>query len=219
VMNHFGVKVSHENFMIFNIKGNQQYKGTQYTIEGDWSGAANFLVAAAISGEITVEGLHNKSFQADRRIIKVLKLFGADVNAHENVVHVRKNKSLPFNFDATHCPDIFPPLAVLAAAARGTSVIKGVQRLLHKESNRLESISEMMNALGGNVQISDGGMIIQGNGRLKGGTVNSHNDHRIVMAAAVAACIAESSVEILHHEAVTKSFPEFFEKLNGCFNE
>jgi 3-phosphoshikimate 1-carboxyvinyltransferase len=122
-------------------------------------------------------------FRADRRIIEVLKLFGADVNAHENVVHVRKNKSLPFNFDATHCPDIFPPLAVLAAAARGTSKIEGIERLLHKESNRLESVKEMLISLGSAVDISGNSMLIHGTGKLTGGTVNSHHDHRIVMAS------------------------------------
>jgi 3-phosphoshikimate 1-carboxyvinyltransferase len=217
IIKDFGVNIEHENFKTFHVSGNQHYIGREYEIEGDWSGASNFLVAAAISGEMTVFGLNMKSKQADRFIIDVLKAFGADVQFGADGVIVKKHQCLPFHIDATHCPDLFPPLAVLAAAARGTSVIKGIQRLVHKESNRLESIVEMMNALGGKVQISDAGMIIHGNGRLKGGTVNSQNDHRIVMAAAVAACISENPVQIIGAEAVRKSYPDFFEKMNGLF--
>ena len=215
IINDFGVCIEHENFERYFISGNQHYIGREYEIEGDWSGASNFLVAAAISGEITVTGLKSESKQADRNIMNVLKAFGAVVHCGQDSVTVRKNKSLLFIVDATDCPDLFPPLAVLAAAARGTSVINGIQRLVHKESNRLESIMEMINALGGKVQISDAGLIIHGNGKLKGGTVNSHNDHRIVMAAAIASCISENPVQIIGAEAVRKSYPDFFERFLG----
>lgn len=215
IMRDFGVTVESHNYEQFHISGNQKYIGRTYEVEADWSSAASLLVGAAVSGEIRAEGLRIESLQADRKIMDALILSGAHVSIDKNCVYVRKNECRPFNFDATHCPDLFPPLAVLAAAALGTSRIEGVERLLHKESNRLESIREMLITLGCAVDISDNSMVIHGTGKLTGGTVSSHHDHRIVMVAAIASCISENPVQIVGTEAVGKSFPGFFETLTA----
>ncbi len=213
IIRDFGASVEVENYQKFTIPGKQKFKGTTYEIEGDWSGAANFLVAAAVSGDILVEGLVRNSKQADRAVIDVLKMFGAAVSFNESGVSVKKKECHPFSVDVTDCPDLFPILSILAAAARGTSVIDGIARLEYKESNRVEAVREMMKALGGNIHISGDRMMIYGKGKLKGGTVDSFNDHRIAMAAAVGACISEEPVNILQPQSVNKSFPEFFDKL------
>jgi len=206
----FGVHIEHEQYQTFSITGNQKYRGIDYQTEGDWSGVANILVAAAISGEAMVNGLQRESKQADRVIVDVLKMFGADVEYRENGVFVRKNGCHPFNFDVTDCPDLVPCLAVLASAAQGTSVLDGVSRLAHKESDRVKSVTSMIHALGGKLTVSGDRMTICGTGKLSGGVVDGMNDHRIVMAASVAACICEKSVTVTDVMSVKKSFPDFF---------
>ncbi len=213
MMRMFGAEVTLINRSKFHIKGCQKYRGIEYQSEGDWSGAANFLVAAAVSGEIKIEGLDRNSKQADRIVVDVLKLFGASVNYDENGVSVKKNECHPFSVDVADCPDLVPILSVLASAARGTSVLYGVGRLVHKESDRVQSVVAMISALGGNISVMGDRMIINGKGKLAGGVVRGMNDHRIVMAASVAACICEKAVTVTDINAVNKSFPEYFDVL------
>lgn len=207
----FGVNIQHENFSRFYITGNQTYQGTTIHIGGDWSGASNFLVAAAISGEITIQGLNIRSKQADKAILNVIRDFGANIYCDEIAIKVSKNQCHPFTFDATHCPDLVPPLAILAVAAHGKSIIRGIHRLIHKESNRIESVAEMLEALGVDIEIMEDCMTIHGNGIVRGGVVHSRGDHRIAMASATAAGIAQNPVHIVDANVVSKSFPQFFE--------
>ncbi|MDQ1349926.1 MAG: 3-phosphoshikimate 1-carboxyvinyltransferase [Acidobacteriota bacterium] len=213
----FGVQVRHVNYETFFINGNQIYacqKG-EYRVEGDWSGAAFLLVAgavAALAGGVTVTGLNRASPQADRKIIEALSSAGALVEMTGDSVTVRKDKLNGFYFDATHCPDLFPPLVALACNCEGTTVITGVERLVHKESNRAMVLEKEFSALGANIRIVGNRMEIEG-GKLKGGVVDSHNDHRIAMAAAVAALNAQGDVTIQGDECVAKSYPDFFEDL------
>jgi len=216
IIQHFGVRVHHDNYHTFQIKGNQSYKGTSYTIEGDWSAAANFLVAAAISGEIIIDGLEYVSMQADRAILDALKNCGAEVYCKEDQIRVCRKEMRPFQFDATHCPDLFPPLVVLAAACQGRSVIKGVNRLIYKESNRLVTLTETFQKLGVSMMAAGDELLINGTGRILGGTVASYHDHRIAMAAAIAAAIADGPIKIQEPEAVRKSHPMFYEELASC---
>jgi 3-phosphoshikimate 1-carboxyvinyltransferase len=213
VLNDFGVSIRHEDYNTFYIKGNHLMSPKKMIIEGDWSGAANHLVGAAISGEITLKGLSIISTQADKSILAALRDFGAMVEVHEDKIKVEQNEKRPFIFDATHCPDLFPPLAILACAAVGTSEIIGLQRLENKESNRELSIVKMLNVLGVNYRIVADSILIEGKGKVNGGTIATYNDHRISMAGAMAACIASSDIIIDNVACVSKSYPNFFNDL------
>ena len=213
VLNDFGVSIRHEDYNTFYINGNQLMSPQKVIIEGDWSGAANHLVGAAISGEITLKGLSIISTQADKSILDALSDFGAMVEVHEDKIKVEQNEKRPFVFDATHCPDLFPPLAILACAAVGTSEIIGLHRLENKESNRELSIVKMLNVLGVNYRIVADSIFIEGKGKVNGGTIATYNDHRISMAGAMAACIASSDIIIDNVACVSKSYPNFFNDL------
>lgn len=213
IMEHFGVKVVHENYKVFHVNGSQNYKGTAYQIEGDWSGAAFHLVGAAIAGDVTLIDINPKSKQADVKIIEALRSAGAKINLEENSIHVEKNELKAFHFDATHCPDLFPPLSNLAVACEGISVIKGVGRLTHKESNRAEALKKVWTDLGIEVKLLGDEMHIKG-GKVKAGTLHSHNDHRIAMMGAIASLISQGPINIEQANAVQKSYPTFFEDFN-----
>ena len=213
VLKDFGVSIRHEDYNTFYINGNQLMSPQKVIIEGDWSGAANHLVGAAISGEITMKGLSIISTQADKSILDALSDFGAMVEVHEDKIKVEQNEKRPFVFDATHCPDLFPPLAILACAAVGTSEIIGLHRLENKESNRELSIVKMLNVLGVNYRIVADSIFIEGKGKVNGGTIATYNDHRISMAGAMAACIASSDIIIDNVACVSKSYPNFFNDL------
>ena len=216
VLKDFGVSIRHEDYKTFYIKGNQMMSPQKISIEGDWSGASNHLVGAAISGEITMKGLSIVSTQADKCILDALVDFGAKVEVHEHEIKVQQNEKRPFVFNATHCPDLFPPLAILACAAVGTSEIKGLHRLVNKESNRQRSIVNMLNVLGVNYRIVADSIFIEGKGKVQGGTIATYNDHRISMAGAIAACISTSEIIIDNVDCVAKSNPNFFNDLSGA---
>ena len=214
VLKDFGVSVRHEDYNTFYVNGNQPMSSQKNSIEGDWSGAANHLVGAAISGEITMKGLSIISTQADKSILNALVDFGAKVEVYEHEITVKQNEKRPFVFNATHCPDLFPPLAILACAAVGTSEIIGLHRLENKESNRQRSIVNMLNVLGVNYRIVSDSILIEGKGKVNGGTIATYNDHRISMAGTMAACIATSEIIIDNVACVSKSYPNFFNDLN-----
>jgi 3-phosphoshikimate 1-carboxyvinyltransferase len=212
VLRNFGVELKFENNKI-QFAGPYKLKETEISIEGDWSSASFFLVAASILGDITIHGLNIDSKQADRKILEALKDFGAEILL-DNVIRIVKNQSKAFEFDATHCPDLFPPLAVLASFAQGESKIKGVSRLIYKESNRAATIQSELTKLGAKIQIVGDEMIINGIDEVYPAMINPHGDHRIAMAASIMALSAQSgSVVIQNSEVVKKSFPDFFECL------
>ena len=205
----------------FSIKGGQRYKATDMDLEGDWSAAANFLVAGALYGSAEVSGLDQKSLQADISILDLLVAAGACVAGDEDVISVRKAPLECFDFDLSHCPDIFPIASVLAAFCQGTSTLAGVGRLRSKESDRAEAIVSMLTAFGVPASIDGDVMSIEGetlcsrllNGRLlRGGEFTSRHDHRMAMALSVAALGADGPVIIDDTACVAKSFPDFFEQ-------
>lgn len=217
----FGVEVEHSNYRSFFINGNQTYNRGEYQAEGDWSGASFLLTAGALGGNVTMTGLDTHSPQADRKIAEALKAAGARVKMTGDSVEVAKNDLKAFDFDATHCPDLFPPLVALACNCKGTTVLTGVERLIHKESNRAMVLEKEFSALGAVIRIHGNRMEIEGT-RLKGGTIDAHNDHRIAMAGAAAAINAEKDVTIRGYECVAKSYPDFFEdfsKIGGIVYE
>ncbi len=208
----FGVVVENTDYEQFVVPAPQKYISKSYSVEGDWSGAAFFLVAGAIAGEVMVTNLNFQSKQADKAILTAIKNSGAELLVEQDRVSVKKSKLKAFRFDATHCPDLFPPLVVLAAACDGISQIRGVSRLRAKESDRATSLQQEFGKLGLYISLEGDNMLIKGNS-LNGGKVFSHNDHRIAMACAVAGLTANKPVFIDKAEAVNKSYPEFFEDL------
>jgi 3-phosphoshikimate 1-carboxyvinyltransferase len=213
VLSDFGIEVENMHYETFNIPGKQKYHARDRCVEGDWSGASFLLVAAALSGQVTVIMLQKKSVQTDKAIVGVLRKTGAVVVVKEDCIEVKKNMLKAFEFDATECPDLFPPLVALAAHCIGITTIKGAERLKHKESDRAVALREEFGKLGVDIRIHGDQMIIRG-GQVKGGKVNSHNDHRIAMAAAVTAVAAQSEVIIDGAQCVTKSYPEFFDDMD-----
>lgn len=214
----FGAYVENHNYEKFNVYGNQKYIGGRIIMEADWSGASNFLVGAALTGEVFVKGLKQKSYQADIAIIQALNKFGAHLEFYNDGVYVCKNNANSFVFDATHSPDLVPILTVLACGAKGKSVINGVNRLIHKESNRIDSVLTMIKSLGGKIHHRENSLIIEGEGFLEGGFVNGFSDHRIVMAAALASTISKNSITLTDVDAVKKSYPKFFNDLSKLAN-
>jgi 3-phosphoshikimate 1-carboxyvinyltransferase len=211
-----GIDVRHTNYETFFIKGMQTYRfpRNEYRVEGDWSGAAFLLAAGAVGGSVTVTGLDTRSPQADRKIIQALELAGANINLTKSTIEVTKKKLKAFHFDATHCPDLFPPLVALACNCEGKTVLTGVERLIHKESNRALALECEFTELGGEIRLAGNQMEITGK-RLKGGTILSHNDHRIAMACAVAAINVSHHVIIEGSECIAKSYPNFFEDMKS----
>jgi 3-phosphoshikimate 1-carboxyvinyltransferase len=222
LLKQFGIKVTHNQYEVFHIPGKQKYRPTMLTIEGDWSGASFLLVAGSLAGEITVTGLQAESLQADRQILRALGYAGAHVETGENYVKVRRNELRAFDFDATHCPDLFPPLVALAAHCTGISRIEGVGRLIHKESNRAKVLQEEFYKIGISMRVENGNLYVTGPSLMKTGEVDSHGDHRIAMAAATVAMIARTPVRIAGAECIAKSYPGFYQdikKLGGRIDE
>ena len=205
----FRIRMEHNGFREFFIPGGQHYH-----IEGDWSSAAFMLVAGAIAGEVTAKRMNTLSLQADLAIIQALTKAGAVIITTPDEITVRKRELTGFDFDATQRPDLFPILAVLGANCEGTTHIRGMNRLVYKESNRAEAIVSEYTKLGMDVALEDDVMTVRG-GSLSGGTIDSCNDHRIAMAAAIAALAASGPVTITNAQAVTKSYPRFWDDLDS----
>ena len=215
----------------FHIKGGQAYKAADMDIEGDWSSAANFLVAGAVFGRVELTGLDTKSLQADLSIMDILMEAGASLSQlgdddPKGLIHVQRAPLSAFEVDAANCPDLFPIVAVLAAFCEGTSRIAGVGRLANKESDRGKAILEMLTKMGVNAKIAGDKLIVDGHSLarralthtlLRGGSYTSHHDHRMVMALRVAAIGADSPIEIDDTQCVAKSFPTFGELFGKLF--
>ena len=239
VLGKFGVKIGSEmegdeNFLetqdwnlcsgiTFKIKGGQRYHAADFDIEGDWSGAAPFLAAGAIFGDVEVEGLDTESLQADISIMDILIQAGASMSqldAPRGPIHVSRAPLSAFDADLSNCPDLFPTVAVLAAFCPGDTHLSGVERLRHKETDRAAAIEEMLRKMGVPVTVEEDMMTISGmaltqriltGNLLKGGKFTSYGDHRMVMALSLASLGASGKVEIDDTTCVSKSFPSFNE--------
>lgn len=216
VMKQFGMNVpENKNFEEFYFKSGMQNPGSEihYTVEGDWSGGAFLLVAGAIAGSITVKGLDLSSTQADRAMVDAMMKASAAIIMETNEIKIHPGGLRGFEFDATDCPDLFPPLVALAAYCDGQTMIRGAGRLKHKESNRAITLQDEFDLMGVRIDLEDDTMIVHGGGVVKGADVYSHHDHRIAMACAVAALGANSETVIDEAYAVKKSYPDFYEDL------
>lgn len=213
IMEHFGVKVRQENFEVFHFDSKQSYRPVEYTVEGDWSGAAFLLVAAAVAGKAEVHHLNTQSAQSDKAIMEALEKAGAEILPGVFTMIIAKKELKPFELDATDCPDLFPPLVALAANCKGVTRIKGVSRLAHKESDRGLTLQQEFGKMGIRIDLEGDDMFVHGGTGIKGATVHSHNDHRIAMACAVAALTADGPVTVENAEAINKSYPEFYDHI------
>lgn len=223
VMNHFGLKVpenkNYQEFIFQKSEIRNPKSEINYTVESDWSGGAFLLVAGAICGNITVKGLDINSTQADKKVLEALKDCGSKITINESAITFApledKNLLSAFHFNATDCPDLFPPLAALAAYCNGITVIEGVHRLAHKESDRAKTIQEELGKMGVQIDLKDNEMHIHGGKELHGTHVHSRHDHRIAMMCAVAALKANGETVIEEAEAVNKSYPNFYEHIQS----
>jgi 3-phosphoshikimate 1-carboxyvinyltransferase len=225
VMRHFGWHVENRDYEEFYFSGGQG--GTsgevpggvlEYTVEGDWSGGAFLLVAGAVAGPITVKGLDGWSTQADKAILQALCDCGSSIETGEEEMRIGPGVLKAFRFDATDCPDLFPPLVALAAYCEGTTVISGVSRLAHKESNRGLTLQEEFGKMGISIDLVGDTMLVRG-GKVKGARVHSRHDHRIAMACAVAALGADGELTIEEAQAIDKSYPDFYRDLQQLGGE
>ncbi len=213
----FGIPVA-LNADGFSIAAARYTSPGRITAEGDWSNAAFWLCAGAIGGEITVEGLSPDSRQGDRRIAEILRDFGAEVAVCGDRVTVSRRHLRGLTLSVDEIPDLVPVLAVVAALAEGESRFTDAGRLRLKESDRLATVSAMLCNLGGDARIEGDSLIVRGRKSLLGGSVDSAGDHRIAMAAAVAALGASSPIRILGAEAVSKSYPAFWQDCARLFS-
>ncbi|MDD3990504.1 MAG: type I 3-dehydroquinate dehydratase [Bacteroidales bacterium] len=233
----FGITITNNDFREYKIPGRQRYKPKSfYALEGDWSGASMLLVGGAITSGVTITNLPVNSKQADEKITEVMRGCGVEITITEypkylvmcgdipcafkeesnnevilgSKIEVAKPKNplMPFEFDATNAPDLFPALVVLALNCNGVSKIKGISRLSNKESNRAESLYSEFTKLGADIDLEGDWMIIRG-GELHGGLCLSHNDHRVAMAVITAALNIKEKVYIDDISCISKSFPDF----------
>ncbi len=219
VLGAFGIEVKRKKDC-FVIKGGT-FKDSDVQPEGDWSNAAFFLVLGGLAGKVSVRGLNADSAQGDKVILDVLKSAGVDVQIEDGVVTTSKSSIQPFAMDAEDCPDLVPIVSVLAAFGEGKSVIKNVSRLRLKESDRIETTIDMLSGFGVRAT-SDGHDLIVYGGSARHGKTDSHNDHRIAMAATVLATAVEGRSQITDYTAIEKSYPTFYEdvtKIGGTANE
>jgi len=200
------------------IRGGQKYYHSNIVIEGDYSHAAFYAVAGALGGDIVLYGLEPDSLQGDRAILDILSRMGANVETSEYGIRVTGGELCGIDIDAKDIPDLVPVLSVAACGACGITRIYNASRLRLKESDRLSAMCRELQKLGAKIEQTEDGLIINGNAKLHGGSVDAHNDHRIAMSLAVASAVASADIELFGAESVAKSAPDFwseFEQLGG----
>ena len=208
----FGISVV-ENGDTYYIKGSQRYASPEEIfVEGDWSNAAFFLCAGAINGDVTVTGLREDSLQGDKKVVDILEQMGAYIEKNGDKVRVKSEALHGIQIDASDIPDLIPVLSVTAAnAKKGVTIVTNAERLRLKESDRLQAICESLTLMGNVNAQTDDGLVIWCDEKITGGEVPSYSDHRMAMAAAVAALGSGGEITLRGAEAVKKSYPNFFE--------
>ena len=212
----FGIIINEEK-NYFRIPGGQKYISPgRLASEGDWSNSAFWLCLSVLSGkQISCNGLSIDSLQGDKEICRILEDFGAEVQTSEGSVTVIPKSLKGITVDVSQVPDLVPAIAAVAAGAQGRTRIENAGRLRLKESDRLKAVSGVLNELGASAAETEDGLIIEGTGKIKGGTVDSWGDHRIAMMASIISAISDSPVKIMNSQAVNKSYPGFFRDLRS----
>lgn len=194
---------------VFHVRGKTGYRPHDYAVPADFSSVAFPLVAGAIGGRVTATGMDMDDPQGDRAIIDILRTAGAEVEVHGSEVTVSKRELRACEIDMGSVPDLFPITAVLLSTAEGTSRLYGAPQLKFKESNRIETVVNMINAIGGDAEATDDGCILHGVPRLRGGDIVHKGDHRIMMSAAVASIVCDGPVGMDDPECCAVSYPDF----------
>jgi len=223
MLEQFGVEIDAKDECHYLINGEQTYKGANYTVEGDYSQAAFWIVAKCIGNNVKIRGMKEASLQGDKAILDIVRNMGAEVGFENSDIIISLEKPLQgIVIDASQCPDLVPVVAVLCSLCEGESKIINAERLRLKESDRLLAISTELNKMGAQIVETPDGLIIQGVKKFNGANVESWNDHRIAMALGIAATRADGNLVIDGSDAVKKSYPNFWEdykSLGGTFNE
>lgn len=222
MLNKFKVEIQNIDYNRFIIKGNQKYIPQNYSVEGDYSQAAFWLVAGILGEKILTKGLDTNSLQGDKAILDIIKNMGGNIEITKEKVIASKSKTKGSIIDVSQCPDLVPILATLASLSKGTTKIINASRLRIKESDRLKAISTELRKLGADITELEDGLIINGKEYLNGGEVDSWNDHRIAMALAIATIRCKEVVVIKNSDCVSKSYPTFwddFRMLGGNVNK
>lgn len=223
VMKKYGIEIINENYRKFSIKGNQQYKSIDYTVEGDFSQAAFFIVAGTINGDLEIKGLNPDSLQGDKEIINIVNKMGGKVYFDDEgeTLFIKKSKTKGIDIDLSDIPDLAPILSVLGAFSEGTTKMYNGMRVRLKESDRLKAMYTELKKVGVDIKETEDGLIINGGKEVSSGRINSWNDHRIAMAMAVAALNSKEYIEIEDFTSINKSYPDFYEdlkKIGGSIN-
>lgn len=223
ILNQFGVVIDvNSDYSIFKILGNQKYLANDYTVEGDFSQAAFWIVAGIISDGMRLINLKLDSLQGDKAIIDIALKMGGKLSFQDGHLCVEKSNTKGIVIDVSDIPDLVPILAVLGSLSEGRTVITNGARVRLKESDRLKAIATELNKIGGDIKETEDGLIINGVGEFTGGEVDGWNDHRIVMALSVASIACKEKLIINDAKAVEKSYPHFFEDfidLGGIIDE
>lgn len=214
----FGITILNHNYESFEIKGNQSYSGYNYTIEGDYSQTAFFLIAGAMGADIKLNGMSLDSYQGDKKILEDIQALGGSIVFKNDLLSCKPSQTKGATIDFSQSPDLGPALTVLASISQGVSHFVHVSRLRIKECDRVTSMKEELEKLGAKIDEELDTMIIHGVEKFNGGIVDSHNDHRVAMALAMASLKMKEDLTILNAECVSKSYPNFwevFESLGG----
>lgn len=218
ILSKFGIQIKNDQYKTFYIKGKQTYQGCQYTVEGDYSQTAFFLVAGAMGADIKLKGMNPDSNQGDKKIIEDITSFKGKIEYKDNLLSCLPSLTKGVTIDFSQSPDLGPALTVLASVSEGVSHFTHIERLRIKECDRVTCMKIELEKLGAFIEEQPNDMMIYGVEKLHGGVVDSHNDHRVAMALAMASLKMDSDLIILNAECVSKSYPNFwevFEALGG----
>lgn len=219
VLNKFGICIKHDNYQVFYIDGNQEYKCCDYTVESDFSQAAFFLASACFGSKIRLKNLPLQSYQSDKAIISILQQMKANIKILNDDIIVEPSITYGTTIDLANCPDLGPIVIVLAALSKGVTNIINAKRLRIKESDRLHAMYLELTKLGAKIIELEDGMIIYGVDKFNGGICYTHNDHRICMALSIASQKADGDIILFDADCVKKSYPDFFKALHDAQKE
>lgn len=211
MLNRFGIQIENVEYKSFKIKGNQSYKPADYTIEGDFSQSAFFLVADTLGADIMLHAMNKDSHQGDKKIIQDIIDLGGKITFDDDKLKAYPVQTKGCVIDFAQSPDLGPALTVLAALSSGVTEFVNAARLRIKECDRITCMKDELTKLGAKIEENPDGMVITGVDKLNGGVVDSHNDHRVAMAIAMASLKATGDIKILNSACVSKSYPNFWE--------
>lgn len=211
MLNRFGIQIENVEYKSFKINGNQSYKPADYTIEGDFSQSAFFLVADTLGADIMLHAMNKDSHQGDKKIIQDIIDLGGEITFDDDKLKAYPVQTKGCVIDFAQSPDLGPALTVLAALSSGVTEFVNAARLRIKECDRITCMKDELTKLGAKIEEKPDGMVITGVDKLNGGVVDSHNDHRVAMAIAMAALKATGDIKILNAACVSKSYPNFWE--------